>query len=198
MTLIFRISLAVILISFLSLSACAQVKLPTLQDIPFKLDDILGKSKILSVKKGFNPVFSIGNYQINKNGILGENLKGVKILGDILDKKGGINDITKMYKTYKTGLVVFKTLSVVGTGVAAYSTIRGLTDEQKFDDGTVKKLLYPALGGIATGVLTKLLTKAAAYKAVDVFNGVARKKIQDILSIQPASSTIGVGIYVKL
>ena len=57
--------------------------------------------------KGFNPIFSIGNYQINKVGILGENMKGVKILGDILGKKGVVADITKMYKTYKTGLVVF-------------------------------------------------------------------------------------------
>jgi hypothetical protein len=190
-----KISLALVLILSAGLSLRAQVKL---QDIPFNLDDILGKSKLLSVKKGFNPIFSIGNYQINKVGILGENMKGVKILGDILGKKGVVADITKMYKTYKTGLVVFKTLSVVGTGVAAYSTIRGLTADNKFDDGTVKKLLFPALGTLATGVLTKVLTKAASYKAVDMFNGVARKKIKDILSIQPASSTLGAGIYVKL
>lgn len=192
---IYKISLALVLILSAGLSVRAQVKL---QDIPFNLDDILGKSKLLSVKKGFNPIFSIGNYQINKVGILGENMKGVKILGDILGKKGVVADITKMYKTYKTGLVVFKTLSVVGTGVAAYSTIRGLTADNKFDDGTVKKLLFPALGTLATGVLTKVLTKAASYKAVDMFNGVARKKIKDILSIQPASSTLGAGIYVKL
>ena len=190
-----KISLALVLILSAGLSLRAQVKL---QDIPFNLDDILGKSKLLSVKKGFNPIFSIGNYQINKVGILGENMKGVKILGDILGKKGVVADITKMYKTYKTGLVVFKTLSVVGTGVAAYSTIRGLTADNKFDDGTVKKLLFPALGTLATGVLTKVLTKAASYKAVDMFNGVARKKIKDILSIQPASITLGAGIYVKL
>ena len=142
-----KISLALVLILSAGLSLRAQVKL---QDIPFNLDDILGKSKLLSVKKGFNPIFSIGNYQINKVGILGENMKGVKILGDILGKKGVVADITKMYKTYKTGLVVFKTLSVVGTGVAAYSTIRGLTADNKFDDGTVKKLLFPALGTLAT------------------------------------------------
>lgn len=195
MKLVYRISVVFALVLFSSLGARSQVKL---QDIPFNLDDILGKSKLLSVKKGFNPVFSIGNYQINKVGILGENMKGVKILGDILGKKGMVADITKMYKTYKTGLVVFKSLSVVGTGVAAYSTIRGLTADNKFDDGTVKKLLFPALGAIATGVLTKVLTKAASYKAVDIFNGVARKKIKDILSIQPASSTMGAGIYVKL
>jgi hypothetical protein len=172
----------------------AQVKL---EDIPFKLEDILGKTKILSVKKGFNPVFSLGNFQVNKVGILGEKLKGVQILGDIFHTKG-VDDVMKLYKTYKTGLVVYKVLSVAGTAVTAYSTIRGLTANNKFSDKTVKSLLYPALGSIATGVITKLLTKAASYKAVDIFNGVVRKKLKDILSIEPASSTLGVGVYVKL
>jgi hypothetical protein len=104
----------------------------------------------------------------------------------------------KLYKTYKTGLVVYKVLSVAGTAVTAYSTIRGLTADNKFSDKTVKSLLYPALGSIATGVITKLLTKAASYKAVDIFNGVVKKKLKDILSIEPASSTLGVGVYVKL
>jgi hypothetical protein len=43
-----------------------------------------------------------------------------------------------------------------------------------------------------------LLTKAAAYKAVDIFNGVVRKKIGDILSVKPAESSLGVGLFVKL
>jgi len=89
-------------------------------------------------------------------------------------------------------------LAVTGTAVITYGTIKGLTDQQKFDEGDVKKLLYPALGSIAAGVITKILTKTASYKAVDIFNDIASKKIQDILSIQPASSNIGVGLYVKL
>ena len=59
-------------------------------------------------------------------------------------------------------------------------------------------MLYPAIGSIVTGVVTKILTKKASYKAVDIFNGIVRKKIQDIFSIQPASSTLGIGVYVKL
>jgi hypothetical protein len=47
-------------------------------------------------------------------------------------------------------------------------------------------------------VMTKLLIKKASYKRVDIFNGNARNRIQDILSIQPASSNNGVGLYVKL
>lgn len=190
---IYRICLPLLMLVAAS-SVQAQLKL---EKIPFDLNDILGKTKILKVKKGFNPIFSLGNYQINTNGILGEKLKGVNILGDVLNSKG-LGNITKMYKTYKTGLVVFKALAAAGTGVAAYSTIRGLTADSKFNSSTVKGLLYPALGSIATGVITKILTKAAAYKAVDVFNGVVRNKIKDILSVGPASSTMGVGVYVKL
>ncbi len=173
----------------------AQVKLEDLKE--FDLGSILGKTKVLKVKKGFNPVFSIGNYQINTIGILGEKLKGVGILGDILDSKG-INKIVSMYKTYKTGLVVYKILSAAGSVVTVISVVKGFADSDKFDDKTVKKMLYPALSSVATGVITKLLTKAASYKAVDIFNGVVRNKVKDIFSIKPASETLGIGLYVKL
>lgn len=180
---------------FCTFSSNAQIQLEDLKG--FNLDQILGRTSILKVKKGFNPVFSVGNYQINTVGILGEKIKGVKILGEILNKKG-VDDIMKMYKTYKTGLVVYKVLSSAGTVVTVISTIKGLTDADKFDDATVKKMIYPALASVATGVLTKLLTKAASYKAVDVFNGVVKNKIKDIFSIQPASQNLGIGLYVKL
>ncbi len=176
-------------------NASAQIKLEDLQNID--LNNILGNVKLLKVQKGFNPVFTIGNYQINTVGILGEKLKGVGILGDILEKKN-VDKIMGMYKTYKTGLVVFKILGAAGTAVAVVGTVKGITDEQNFSDATVKKMLYPALASVATGVITKLLTKAASYKAVDIFNGVARKTLKDILSVRPASETIGVGLYVQL
>ena len=94
--------------------------------------------------------------------------------------------------------MVYKILAAAGGAAAVYSTVKGITDDQKFNDATVKGLLYPALGSLATGIITKVLTKKASYKAVDIFNGIARKKIQDIFSIQPASSNIGLGVYVKL
>ncbi len=183
-----------LLLMFGSIGASAQIKIG---DLPIDIDALLGKVKVLKVKKGFNPKFILGDVQLNKIGLFGENLKGVKLLGDVFNRKN-IEQVTKLYKTYKTGLVVFKVLAAAGTAVTTYSAIRGLTDEQKFDDGTVKKMLYPALGSIATGVVTKLLTKKASYKAVDIFNGIARKKLEDIFSIQPASSTLGIGVYVKL
>jgi hypothetical protein len=183
-----------IAILFFSTSAVAQVKL---EDIPFDLDAILGRVKVLTVKKGFNPVFKLGDFQVNKVGILGEKLKGIEILGDIFNKKN-IDQVTKLYKTYKTGLVVFKVLAAAGTVVATYSTIRGAVGTDNFNNKTVQKMLYPALTSIATGVITKILTKKASYKAVDIFNGVVKKSIKDIFSVAPASETLGVGIYVKL
>lgn len=172
----------------------AQVKL---EDIPFNLGDILGKTKLLKVKKGFNPVFTLGNYQVNKIGILGEKLKGVAILGDIFHTKG-VDQVMKLYKTYKTGLVIYKVLSAAGTAVSVYSTVRGLTVDKKFSDKTVRSLLYPSLSSIATGIITKILTKKASYKAVNIFNGVVRKTIKDILSVRPSSTNVGMGVYVKL
>lgn len=188
-----KILLAIFLL-FSATKVSAQVKLG---DLPFNIDDILKQTKILTVKKGFNPVFNLGKYQINKNGLLGEKLKGVGILGDIFEKRGG-DKVLKLYKTYKTGLVVFKVLAATGTAVAAYSTVKGAVETDGFNTKTVKAMLYPALASVATGIITKILTKQASYKAVDIFNGIAKKTIKDIFSVAPASSNIGVGIYVKL
>ena len=187
-------ALLFVVMFFFSSASHAQIKL---EDIPFNLDEIFGKAKILTVKKGFNPVFKLGDFQINKIGILGEKLKGVEILGQVFNKKS-IDKVTKLYKTYKTGLVVYKVLAAAGTAVSVYSTVRGITSDNKFDDKTVKAMLYPALTSIATGVITKILTKKASYKAVDLFNGVVKKTIKDIFSVAPASENIGVGLYVKL
>ena len=175
-------------------TASAQIKI---EDILGKIDGLLGKKELLTVKKGFSPVFNLGNLQINKVGLLGEKLKGVEVLGTIFNSKG-VQDITKLYKTYKTGLVVFKVLAAAGTVAVAYSTVRGIAVDNKFNDKTVKALLVPGITSLLTGVVTKVLTKKASYKAVDIFNGVVRKKMKDILSVAPASSGMGVGVYVKL
>lgn len=192
---VFLVAVVLLFGSSLLTPVQAQVTLEDLKDLD--IGAILGKSKILKVKKGFSPVFSIGNLQINKVGILGEKLKGINILGDILQNKN-IDRVMGMYKTYKTGLVVYKILSSAGTVVTVIGAVKGFTADENFNDATVKKMLYPALASVATGVLTKLLTKAASYKAVDVFNGVVRKQVKDIFSIKPASSTLGVGLYVQL
>lgn len=190
----FRNVVVFFMMMIFSSAASAQIKIG---DMNIDIDQLLGKVKVLKVKKGFSPKFLLGDVQLNKVGILGENLKGVKVLGQVFNKKN-IDQVTRLYKTYKTGLVVFKVLGAAGTAVAAYSTVKGIADDQKFNDKTVKAMLFPALASVATGVVTKIITKKASYKAVDIFNGVVRKKVEDIFSIQPASSTLGVGLYVKL
>lgn len=172
----------------------AQIKL---DDILGQVSDLLGKKELLSVKKGFSPKFSLGKLQLNKVGILGEQLKGIKVLGTIFNSKRAEN-ITKLYKTYKTGLVVYKILAGAGTVVSTYSAVKAATKEGGLTNTEVKQLLTPAITSILTGVVTKLLTKKASYKAVDIFNGVVKKKVKDIFGIGAASQGVGIGIYVKL
>src|SRR5688500_8333245 len=95
--------LIVMVLLLVNSSSNTQVKL---EDIQFNQEELFCKAKVLNVKKGFSPVFKLGDFQVNKIGILGEKLKGVEILGQIFDKKG-VGQVTKLYKTYKTGLVVF-------------------------------------------------------------------------------------------
>src|SRR6187549_1748234 len=95
------------MVSLLSNSVQAQIKIG---DLPIDIDKLLGRVKVLQVKKGFNPRFLLGDVQLNKIGLLGENLKGVELLGNVFSKKN-IAQVTKLYKTYKTGLVVYKVLA---------------------------------------------------------------------------------------
>jgi hypothetical protein len=175
-------------------SSFAQIKV---DDILGTVTDLLGKKELLKVQKGFSPKFSLGNLKINKAGLLGENLKGINVLGKIFNTKAA-DDINKLYRTYKTGLVVYKVLASAGTVATVYSTVRGIANADKFNDKTVRQILAPALTSVVTGVVTKLLTKKASYKAVDLFNGVVKKKVKDIFSIGAASQNMGVGLYVKL
>ena len=175
-------------------STQAQIKI---EDVLGKVNELLGKKELLTVKKGFSPVFNLGKLQINKVGLLGEKLKGIEVLGNIFNSKG-VQDVTKLYKTYKTGLIVYKILAGAGTVITTFSTIRGIAGTEKFDNKTVRQLLTPAITSIVTGVVTKILTKKASYKAVDIFNGVVRKKVKDIFGIGAASQGVGMAVYVKL
>ena len=172
----------------------AQIKV---EDVLGKVTELLGRKELLSVRKGFSPVFSLGNLQINKVGLLGEKLKGIEVLGNIFNSKG-VQDVTKLYKTYKTGLVVYKILGGVGAAVTTYSAVRGVAGTDKFNDKTVRQLLTPAITSLVTGIVTKILTKKASYKAVDIFNGVVKKKVKDIFGIGAASQGMGMAVYVKL
>jgi hypothetical protein len=149
----------------------------------FNLDDIVGK--VLNVKKGFAPKFSLGNQPITK----------IFKVGEILGVKNNAQ-ANKYFNLFKTGRTIYKIASYAGTAISIYGAVKA------FDKASAKKdyqgALLGGLSSIGTGLLSKFLTKGASYKAVDIFNGVVKKKLGDILGVAPASSTIGVGVYVKL
>ncbi len=123
------VGLLLLVSCFFSMQARAQIKI---EDVIGKVGELLGKKEILTVRKGFSPVFNLGNLQINKVGILGEKLKGIEVLGEIFNSKG-VQKITKKYKTYKTGLVVYKVLSAAGSALTTYSAIKGLVGKEAKD-----------------------------------------------------------------
>lgn len=147
------------------------------------LNDIIGK--VMHVQKGFAPKFSLGNTPIQKIN------KVAEILG--LKKNETIN---KLFNTFKTGRIIYKVAAYTGGVLVAYSLVRKV--EKSAKSGDYSGALYSGIGAAASGLIVKFLTKGASYKAVDIFNGIAVKKIKDIFSIAPASNTSGIGLYVKL
>ncbi|MBP6431892.1 MAG: hypothetical protein KA319_09005 [Ferruginibacter sp.] len=162
-----------------SLTASAQIDLNKIINI----DDILGK--VLNVKKGYAPKFSLGNTPFQKIN------KVAEVIG--LKKNEKAN---KLFNTFKTGRTIYRVAEYAAGAVALYSSIKAI------DKAAVKseyqKPLIAAVSTAASGLIVKFLTKAASYKAVDVFNGIVKDKIKNIFSIAPASNTMGVGLYVKL
>lgn len=147
------------------------------------LKDLIGK--VLYVEKGFAPQFKLGRSPIAKI------TKVAEILG--LKKNDEVN---RLFKTFKTGRIVYKVAAYTGGAVVAYGLVRKLNKSVESKD--YEGALYSGLGAIGSGLIVKFLTKGASYKAVDIFNGIAVNKIKDIFSIAPTSNTAGIGIYVKL
>ncbi|MBN8833398.1 MAG: hypothetical protein ABS68_01280 [Niastella sp. SCN 39-18] len=146
------------------------------------INQILGK--VLKVDKGFAPKFSLGKQPIEKI------FKVAEIIG--LKKNDKAN---KLFNTFRTGRTIYKVAAYTGAAITTYATIRAVSKAAKTDYQTA---LAAGLSSIGSGLIVKFLTKGASYKAVDIFNGVVTKSIKDILSVGPASQTVGVGLYVKL
>lgn len=159
--------------------ATAQIDLNNLD-----IRDIIGK--VMNVKRGFAPKFALGNMSIPKLSKVGE------ILG--LKKNDQVN---RLFNTFKTGRAVYKVASYTGSALAIYGAIKSASTDT-LHPGGYQTALTTGLVTIGSGLLVKFLTKAASYKAVDIFNGIAARKIRDIFSIKPASGTMGIGLYVKL
>ena len=169
-------------ICFAAGNATAQIDINNLS-----LDKIIGK--LLEVQKGFAPKFSLGNQPIDKI------FKVAEIIGLKRNEQA-----TKLFNTFKTGRTVYKVASYLGTAISAYAAIKAIDKAATNKD--YQTALATGLSSIGSGLIVKFLTKSASYKAVDIFNGIIRNKvkdkIRDILSIAPASSKLGIGVYVKL
>lgn len=148
-----------------------------------ELRDLIGK--VMKVEKGFEPKFFLGNTPIQK----------VEKVAEILGLKKN-EEVNRLFKTYKTGRIVYKVAAYTGSAIVVYGLVRKVDNSIKAQDW--ETALYSGLGAIGSGVVVKLLTKSASYKAVDIFNDIAVRKIIDIFSIAPASNSAGLGIYVKL
>ena len=147
------------------------------------LNQILGT--VIKVDKGFEPKFFIGNVKI----------PSVNKVAEILGVKNN-PEINKLFKTYKTGRTIYKIASFTGAAIAAYGVIRSI------DRAAVKQnyqaAIISGITSIGSGVVVKLLTKKASYKAVDIFNKTVINKIRDIFHVGASSQTLGVGLYVSI
>jgi len=147
------------------------------------LKDLIGK--VMHVEKGFAPKFSLGKTPIQK----------ISKVAEILGMKQN-DEVNKLFNTFRTGRIIYKAAAYAGGAIAVYSLVR--KTEKSVQSQNYNGALYSGIGAIGSGLIVKFLTKGASYKAVDIFNGIAVKKIKDIFSIAPASSTAGIGLYVKL
>ncbi len=147
------------------------------------LGDIIGK--VMNVKRGFAPKFSLGNISIPK----------VAKVAEVLGLKRN-EQVNRLFNTFKTGRTVYKVASYAGGALAIYGVVKKIGDDSTTSG--YKAALTSGLVTIGSGLIVKFLTKAASYKAVDIFNGIAARKIRDIFSIAPASNNLGLGVYVKL
>ncbi len=173
-----RITLIALIVLITAGRSSAQIDLNNIN-----LDRIFGK--LLNVQKGFAPKFSLGNTPIKK----------ITKVAEILGLKKN-EQIDKLFNTFKTGRTIYKIAAYGGGAIAAYGAIRAINKSAVQKD--YKGALISGLTTIGTGLLVKFLTKGASYKAANIFNGIIKKKVKGLFGVAPASSTIGVGLYVKL
>ena len=163
---------------FASMRASAQIDLQNID-----LNDILGK--VMKVDRGFSPKFFLGNQPIDK----------ISKVAEVLGLKKN-EEINKLFSTFKTGRTIYKVAAYVGGAILIYGIAKKI--DKAAAESDAKGALISGLTTVAGGLAVKFLTKGASYKAVDIFNGIAIKKIKDIFKIGAASDGIGVGLYVKL
>jgi hypothetical protein len=187
---IFTILFSVSLLT--SVQSSAQIDIPKIDLKNFSIDQLLGK--VLQVKKGWAPQFFSGKNKIPK----------INIVRDLLNTKNS-GEISKLFSTFKTGRLVYRITNYAGTAIALYGTIKKISQNADSLKKGATALLVSGLSSMSVGTVVKLLTKGASYKAVDLFGGVIKKKLLDIISFDmgPGVNYIGrtnfkAGLYIKL
>ncbi len=127
------------------------------------LQDILGK--VMQVQKGFAPKFSLGKTPIDQ----------ISKVAEILGLKKN-DEVNRLFKTFKTGRIIYKVAAYAGGAIVVYGVAIKLEKAAKGND--YNAALYSGIGAVASGLAVKFLTKGASYKAVDIFNGIAVKKLK--------------------
>ena len=118
------------------------------------------------------------------------------MVADILGSKKN-SEINKLFGTFRTGRTVYRITNYAGSAFALYGTIKNIINNKDSVTAAVKNqartLMYSGFGSMATGTVVKLLTKAASYKAVQMFGGLIKKKLTDILSfdVMPSTNYLG-------
>lgn len=163
-------------------SAGAQINLEGFDLNNLNLESILGK--VMNVKKGFAPKFSLGKVAIPKIGKVGE------VLGLRNNPQ-----VDKLFKTFRTGRTVYKVGAYLGTALTTYGAVKTIANNAKDQiSETLKKdaktVLISGLSAAGLGLAIKFITKKAAYKAVDMFNGKVKDRLQDILSFNASRNAI--------
>lgn len=186
--------IAVLLVVFTlsAVKAGAQIDIPKIDIKNFSMDQLLGR--VLQVKRGWAPQFFSGKNKIPK----------INIVRDLLNTKNN-SEITKLFSTFKTGRLVYRITNYAGTAIALYGTIKKISENKDSLAKNAKTLIVSGLSSMSVGTVVKLLTKGASYKAVDLFGGVIKRKLMDIISFDmgPGVNYIGrtnfkAGLYLKL
>ena len=171
-----------VIIFLFVLSLCWAMK-ANAQVFDFKnldINSLLGK--VLQVKKGWAPQFFSGRNKIPK----------IDIVRQLLNTKNN-TEINKLFSTFKTGRLMYRITNYAGSAIALYGAIKKLSDSKDSLASNAKTLIVSGLSSISLGTIVKLLTKGASYKAVDLFGGVIKKKLLDIISFDamPATNYLG-------
>ncbi|MCX8019498.1 MAG: hypothetical protein N2747_03260 [Chitinophagaceae bacterium] len=158
----------------------AQIKIPDLDLENFSLDQLLGK--VLIVKQGWAPQFFSGKKRIPR----------LQIVRDLLATRKN-SEINRLFNIFRTGRTIYRITNYAGAAISIYGAVKQIARNSDSTLNNAKGWIYAGLSSVSAGTIVKLLTKGASYKAVDMFGGMIKKKIKDIISldVMPSQNYLG-------